>query len=122
MLLDRDRPLLARLNRPRSIFLVTSSLLLCVGLGLVVRLPADKDMIRFNVRTTLTQRTDPVSLTIEGRATIGEEEVAHDAVPAEDRMQAFLWRHLVPAQELPALVYDPAFLDLARRIREAIRE
>ena len=42
MLLDRDRPLLARLNRPRSILLVTSSLLFCVGLGVVVRLPADE--------------------------------------------------------------------------------
>jgi len=29
-----------------------------------------------------------------------------DAVGAEDRMQAFLWRHLVPAQELMALVHD----------------
>ena len=31
----------------------------------------------------------------------------HDAVPAEDRMQAFLWRHLVPAQEFMAMVFDP---------------
>jgi hypothetical protein len=29
------------------------------------------------------------------------------AEPAEDRMQAFLWRHLVPAQELKAFVFNP---------------
>jgi len=34
-------------------------------------------------------------------------------------MQAFLWRHLVPAQELQALVYSPsaAGADLPRRKR-----
>jgi hypothetical protein len=27
----------------------------------------------------------------------------------EDRMQAFLWRHLVPAQDFKALVFDPSY-------------
>jgi len=35
-----------------------------------------------------------------GRATIGEKLVIHQAVAAEDMMQAFLYRHLVPANEL----------------------
>jgi hypothetical protein len=81
-----------------------------------VRLPAEKDVMRLSVRTTLTDATQPVSLTIEGRATIGEQEVARNATPAEDRMQAFLWRHLVPAQELPALVYDPAYQPPTTRV------
>ena len=48
------------------------------------------------MRTSLTDNPQPVSLAIEGRAKIGKREVVHAAVPAEDRMQAFLWRHLVP--------------------------
>jgi len=49
----------------------------------------------------------PVSLSVEGRATINGKEIAHEALPTEDRMQAFLWRHLVPAREFMAYVYDP---------------
>ena len=51
------------------------------------------------------------SLVVEGSATIGAEEVAWEAAPAEDRMQAFLWRHLVPAKELKAFVFDPAMAE-----------
>jgi hypothetical protein len=71
---------------------------------------------------TLTFKADlletkrPVNLTIEGRAQVGAEEVVHAAVPAEDRMQAFLWRHLVPAQELSVLVYDPATVLPPKRV------
>jgi len=39
-------------------------------------------------------------LRIEGRAEIAGATVRHAAVPAEDMMQAFLWRFLVPRQEL----------------------
>ena len=59
---------------------------------------------------------DPISLTVEGRATVDGKEVAHDAVPAEDRMQAFLWRHLVPAQDLKVLVFDPTYDPPAKRV------
>jgi hypothetical protein len=44
-------------------------------------------------------------------------EIARDAVPAEDRMQAFLWRHLVPAKELKVLVFDPAYEPPPCRVR-----
>jgi hypothetical protein len=37
---------------------------------------------------------------LEGRATIQGREVARLAVPAEDMMQAFAYRHLVPASDL----------------------
>ena len=62
---------------------------------------------RVTVRTTLKESEDPVALVIQGVATNGAQRLAHDAVPAEDRMQAFLWRHLVPAQEFSALIYSP---------------
>lgn len=42
----------------------------------------------------------PQGLNLEGRATIQGREVVHPALPAEDMMQAFEYRHLVPAKEL----------------------
>jgi hypothetical protein len=73
-----------------------------------VILPADKETVRFGMRTQLRGTKQPVDLQIEGRAQIGSEEIVRVAVPAEDRMQAFLWRHLVPAKDLKALVFHPS--------------
>jgi hypothetical protein len=58
---------------------------------------------RNSVRATLSaapQVKGPVVLALEGRATIDHKVVARPVVPADDMMQAFLYRHLVPAQEL----------------------
>lgn len=73
-----------------------------------VTLSSQQNMTRLTVKTTLVSTEQPVALRVEGRATVGQQVVAREAVPAEDRMQAFLWRHLVPAEEFPALVYDPS--------------
>ncbi len=64
---------------------------------------------RLTFKADLPSTQVPVALTIEGRAKAGDKEIAHDAVPAEDRMQAFLWRHLVPAKEFKVQVYDPTY-------------
>lgn len=57
-----------------------------------------------STRVTLTAPADaleaPAALRVEAVATIGGAEVVRGVVPADDRMQAFLWRHLVPAREL----------------------
>ena len=74
------------------------------------------------VNTSLTAMEKPVNLTIMGTANIGDREVVHAAVPAEDKMQAFLWRHLLPADTLPALVFDPSYQPSADRIRPPIRD
>lgn len=74
------------------------------------------------VRTTLATTQEPVSLVIEGRALIDKKEIVHPAVPAEDRMQAFLWRHLVPARNLQSLVFDPAFQPPPRRVPPTLSE
>jgi hypothetical protein len=63
--------------------------------------------ISFKADFVATQKL--VNLTIEGRAKVGDREIVHEAVPAEDQMQAFLWRHLVPAKDLKALVYDSSY-------------
>jgi hypothetical protein len=41
---------------------------------------------------------------MEGRALVLGRTIIHPAVPAEDMMQAFAYRHLVPAKELLASV------------------
>ncbi len=76
-----------------------------------------QSVARLAMKTTLTATPQPVNLVIEGRAKIGQAEVVHAAVPAEDRMQAFLWRHLVPAQDLKALVFAPATEQASRGVR-----
>ncbi len=70
----------------------------------------------------LTDMDEPVVMTVVGSATIGGAKVVHEAMPAEDRMQAFLWRHLLPAEDLPALVYNPSFRPPADRVRPPIRD
>jgi hypothetical protein len=72
-----------------------------------VTLIGTQSTIQVAVKTTLRETKDPVHLVIEGWTTNATQRIAHDAVPAEDRMQAFLWRHLVPAQELAAVVLPP---------------
>ncbi len=60
------------------------------------------------------------SLQIEGVAGSKEKTIVRLAVPAEDRMQAFLWRHLVPAKDLRVLVYDPAYQPPLKRPRPKV--
>jgi hypothetical protein len=80
-----------------------------------VSLSPTQAVARLAVRTSLTDIKQPVNLSVEGRATIEGRDVAHEAVPAEDRMQAFLWRHLVPAEELKAVVFNPSYQPPAKR-------
>ncbi len=75
-----------------------------------------KAVTRLAVRTTLEATEQPVSLVIEGHAKIQEQDIVHEAVPAEDRMQAFLWRHLVTAEELKALVFNPSYEPPPKRV------
>ena len=70
-------------------------------------LTGTQELTRITLKTSLGETKDPVNLIIEGCATNGEQKIVHEAVPAEDRMQAFLWRHLVPAKELKAFVFNP---------------
>jgi ribosomal protein L40E len=87
-----------------------------------VTLPAQKETARITVKTSLTVMDKPVNVTIVGSAKIGDREIVHEAVPAEDRMQAFLWRHLLPAETLPLLVFNPSYQRPADRIRPPIRD
>jgi len=85
-------------------------------------LAAKQEMVGLGVKTSLEEMEKPVNLTVVGTATIGEGQVVREAVPAEDRMQAFLWRHLLSAENLPALVCNPSYQPPADRIRTPIRD
>jgi len=85
-------------------------------------LAANKEAVGLTLKTSLAEMEKPVNVTVVGTATIGDREVVHEAVPAEDRMQAFLWRHLLPAEDLPALVYNPSYQPPADRVRPPIRD
>ncbi len=62
---------------------------------------------RIRIKAGSAATNGPVTLSLVGTAKAGENMIVREAVPAEDRMQAFLWRHLVPAQELKVCVYNP---------------
>jgi hypothetical protein len=77
--------------------------------------PAGHDEVRLTLTVPPAALDDPVKLRMEGRAEIDGREVRHEAVPAEDMMQAFAYRHLVPAQQWLASVVGPG------RLRPGVR-
>jgi hypothetical protein len=66
-------------------------------------IPAGSTRVTMTLTGPIEVPGGPVALRLEGRAAIGGQSVTRPVVPAEDMTQAFLWRHLVPSQEL--LVY-----------------
>ena len=67
-------------------------------------LPAGRDEVRLTLTVPPQQRPEPLSLSLEGRANIQGHPVSRVAIPAEDMMQAFAYRHLVPASDLKVAV------------------
>ena len=68
------------------------------------KVPANQDQVRLTLQAPPEAADEPVHLSVEGRAFIQGHPVTHLAVPAEDMMQAFAYRHLVPAKELDVVV------------------
>ena len=69
-------------------------------------LTGTQTVARLSVKTTLGSTPAPVPLLIQGLSQHNGAPLIHNAIPAEDRMQAFFWRHLVPAQDFRALVHE----------------
>jgi len=63
------------------------------------RIPAGRDRIRVTLTLPPEAPAEPVALQLEGRASIGGQTINRPAVAADDVMQAYLYRHLVPAQD-----------------------
>jgi hypothetical protein len=70
------------------------------------RIPAGADKIQATLACPQVPPDKPVSLAIEGSASIGKREITRRAVPADDMEQAFIYHHLVPAKQLLVAVTD----------------
>ncbi|MBN1908271.1 MAG: PPC domain-containing protein [Pirellulales bacterium] len=68
------------------------------------RIPAGQDVLRLTLSVPIEPSEEPFMLRMEGRAKLDGKTVRREAVPAEDRMQAFLYRHLVPSDAWLATV------------------
>jgi len=63
------------------------------------RIPTGTDYVRVTLTAPATVPSSvPIALAMEGVAMIGGREVRRRATPADDMMQAFFYRHLVPAE------------------------
>jgi len=68
------------------------------------RIPAGKRSIWMTLSAPARASEGPVAIQLEGRAMIGGREVRRRALPADELMQAFLYRHLAPAGEFMVAV------------------
>ena len=68
------------------------------------RLPAGQDLVRLTLSVPAESQAEPYVLSLVGQATIQQRQVTHAAVAADDLMQAFIYRHLVPASQLEVCI------------------
>ena len=57
---------------------------------------------------------------LEGKANINGREISHQVIPADDIMQAFLWRHIVPAIEMNMDIVRKGWTPLVAKIKEVV--
>ena len=69
-------------------------------------LPAGQDQVRVTLLVPPMTPDEHIGLGLEGRAVIDGREVVRPAVPADDMMQAFAYKHLVPAEDLEVVIWD----------------
>jgi hypothetical protein len=70
---------------------------------------------RLTIKSLSATAKQVLNLQLEGRAKVDNKEIVRDVVPAEDKMQAFLWRHLVPAGEFTVTAYPAGFQPPSKR-------
>lgn len=71
------------------------------------RIPPGSERVRMTLMAPPERPKKLVTLNLAGRARIKGKMVSHAVVPADDVMQAFLYRHLVPAQEFVVSLKKP---------------
>jgi hypothetical protein len=71
-------------------------------------IPAGQNSTQVGIRVPAIGRLEPFPLRIQGSVRIEGVDVTRDAVPAEDMMQAFAYRHLVPCREFLVSVFGRA--------------
>lgn len=67
----------------------------------------DELVTKLTIRANGDIKPGLVDLVVQGTSGTGADEMTREAVACEDRMQAFLWRHLVPAKDFVAMIPDP---------------
>ena len=80
--------------------------------------PGNRDHVRLTLSVPPRRAETPFRLILEGRAGIQGKDVRRLAVPAEDMMQAFAYRHLVPAAEWLIQLNGPARQRIPWKIAE----
>ncbi len=68
------------------------------------RIPANQDKVQLTLSAPPAPSEAPFNLTVIGLAVVQGRTVTHVAVPADDMMQAFFYRQLVPARDLKVVV------------------
>lgn len=68
------------------------------------KISGTNDQARLTLTFPSTPRHEPISLEFAGRAMVASGAMIRPAVPAEDMMQAFAYRHLVPSETLEAII------------------
>jgi hypothetical protein len=71
------------------------------------RIPAGCDRLRITLTAPQKPLEQPINLQLEGRAKIDGQTVNRPVTPAEDMMQAFIYRHMVPSQESMVMTRFP---------------
>ncbi len=72
------------------------------------KIPAGEDKVEIGISVPEKPLERPVELALEGTAEVGESRPRRvDVVPAEDLIQAFIYRHLVPVDALWVHVGSP---------------
>lgn len=77
--------------------------------GAVLPEGADRVRITLGVPAAASGILLPEKLTMTGSAIVGGKRIERPVVPAEDMMQAFFYRHLVPSQEMEVTVVGRSF-------------
>ena len=72
------------------------------------KVPAGQDRAEISLGVSSSASEKLVALTLQGKAELDGHALVIDAVPAEDMMQAFIYRHLVPVDALLLDVRTPA--------------
>jgi hypothetical protein len=69
------------------------------------KIAAGTSSITMTLQAPYGKKEKIVALELIGKSKVGEKSITRPVVPADNVMQAFLYRHLVPAKEMAVLVY-----------------
>ena len=81
------------------------------------RIPAGKDQATITLKAPRRRIAEPLDLHLTGTATINGRTIIRPVVPADDVMQAFLYRHLVPAKTLAVAMLNSRANKPAKRTK-----